>query len=61
MEALRQAGITESLSGSTEADLFLWLEQRRRSMLPARGPLTLEEIAWETTERDVLYSTEDEA
>ncbi|MDJ0961627.1 MAG: hypothetical protein QNJ88_13295 [Acidimicrobiia bacterium] len=61
VEALRQAGITESLSGSTEADLFLWLEQRRRSMLPARGPLTLEEIAWETTERDVLDSTEDEA
>ncbi len=61
VEALRNSGIAESLSGSTEADLFLWLEQRRRSMLPARGPLTLEAIAWEATEDDLRDTPEDEA
>jgi hypothetical protein len=59
--ALRQSGITESLVDATEADLFLWLEQRRRSMLPARGPLTLEEVAWEAGEGAPGPPQEDEA
>jgi hypothetical protein len=53
VSALRQSGVAIYLSDSTEADLFLWLEQRRRSMMPARGPLTLEEVVWETTEHDL--------
>jgi hypothetical protein len=61
VEALRKSGIIDALPDSTEADLFLWLEHRRRSMLPARGPLSLEEIAWETTEADLRDASEDEA
>ena len=60
VNALHQSGLIESFPDSTESDLFLWLERRRRSMLPARGPLTLEEIAWETAEHDPLAPEKDD-
>ena len=45
--ALRQAGLVEAFSTSTETDLFLWVEERRRSMFPERGDLGLEDVARE--------------
>ena len=45
--ALRQEGLVETFSKSTEADLFLWVEERRRSMFPERGNLRVEEVAQE--------------
>lgn len=53
IDAARRSGIFESLPRSTEADLFLWLEQRRRAMLPDRGHLSLPDVALEVAANGV--------
>lgn len=45
IEALRRAGVIEVFPRSTESDLFLWIEERRRAMFVERGPLDIEEVA----------------
>lgn len=47
INALARAGLIEAFSRSTEADLFLWVEERRRSMFPERGPQQIEDVARE--------------
>jgi hypothetical protein len=42
VEAIRAEGLTESLEG-TEADLFLWVYQRRRALLPQLGGMSLKD------------------
>ncbi len=49
VEALRRAGLTEAFSRSTEGDLFLWIEERRRSLFPERGKVGFEDVAWEAS------------
>jgi hypothetical protein len=56
--ALVRSGVAEAFPQSTPADLFLWLEQRRRSILPMRGPVSLEDVAWEVAQLD-LQSEDD--
>lgn len=53
VDALGRSGVADALSQSTPADLFLWLEQRRRSILPLRGPVSLEDVAWEAAHDDL--------
>lgn len=53
VDALRRSGVAEAFPQSTPADLFLWLEQRRRSVLPSRGPVSLEDVAWEVAHEDL--------
>jgi hypothetical protein len=47
IDALQRAGLTEAFSASTETDLFLWIEERRRTMFVERGPLEIEDVALE--------------
>jgi hypothetical protein len=42
VEAIRSEGLAEDF-GSTEADLFLWIWQRRRAVFPELGHMTLPE------------------
>ena len=42
VEAIRGEGLTELLEG-TEADLFLWIWQRRRALFPELGGMTMQE------------------
>ena len=53
IEALRKSGVAGAFPRSTEADLFLWLEQRRRSILPQRRWVSLEDMAWEAAKEDL--------
>ena len=41
--AIRQEELLELFSHATEADLFLWVWQRRRALYPQRGGMTLED------------------
>lgn len=43
IDAIRAEGLTELLEG-TEADLFLWIWQRRRALFPELGHMTLQEV-----------------
>ena len=47
IDALHSAGVIKAFSRSTEADLFLWVEEQRRSKFPERGPLEIEDVARE--------------
>jgi hypothetical protein len=60
VDALQRSGVAEAFPDSTPADLFLWLEQRRRSALPLRGPVSLEDMAWEAANDDLHTSDEAE-
>ncbi len=60
VDALVRSGVAEAFPHSTPADLFLWLEQRRRSVLPGRGPVSLEEVAWEAANGDLRSGKDDE-
>ncbi len=51
VEAIRAEGLTELLEG-TEADLFLWIWQRRRALFPELGALTLQETVRRTSETE---------
>jgi hypothetical protein len=53
VDALRRSGVAGAFPRSTEADLFLWLEQRRRSILPQRRWVSLEDMAWEAAKEDL--------
>lgn len=53
IDALQHSGIAEAFAPSTPADLFLWLEERRRAILPLRGPVSLEDVAWEASHQDL--------
>lgn len=43
VEAIRTERLTELASRSSEADIFLWVYQRRRELFPERGSLSLED------------------
>ncbi len=45
LEALSDAGVREAFSDRTDADLFLWIYQRRQALFPEHGSLSLEETA----------------
>ena len=51
IEAIRAEGLTELLDG-TEADLFLWIWQRRRALFPELGHMTLQETVRRTSESE---------
>ncbi len=53
IDALGRSGVAEAFPQSTPADLFLWLEQRRRSVLPLRGTVSLADVAWEAANEDI--------
>jgi hypothetical protein len=43
IEAIREERLTDVFPDATESDLFLWVWQRRRSLFPELGGMTLEE------------------
>lgn len=43
VETIEQEGLNVAFPASTAADLFLWIYQRRRSMFPEFGSMSLEE------------------
>lgn len=43
IEAIRKERLTELFPDATETDLFLWIWQRRRSLFPELGGMTIEE------------------
>ena len=45
IEAIREEGLHDIFSSVTEADLFLYIWQRRRAIFPERGGMTLEDAA----------------
>lgn len=45
IEAIRSEGLPEVFEGWTEADMFLWVWQRRRALFPELGVMTLQEAA----------------
>jgi ParB-like nuclease family protein len=45
VEAARGAGLFSLFPAATEADLFLWLRQKRRALYPQHGPISNEEVA----------------
>lgn len=51
VEAIRAEGLTTLLEG-TEADLFLWIWQRRRALFPELGHMTLPEAVRKARERE---------
>jgi hypothetical protein len=42
---IKREGLLEDFGGSTEADLFLWIWERRRALRPERRGISLEETA----------------
>ena len=52
-EAIRRERLSELFPEATEADLFLWIWQRRRALFPERGGMTLEEAVRVTREQEV--------
>lgn len=53
VEALKRAELESAFPHSTAADLFLWLERRRRAMLPNQRTASLEDAARETASGDL--------
>jgi hypothetical protein len=53
IQALRDSEAMEAFPRSTEADMFLWLEQRRRAILHDRRQRSLEDVAWEAAEQGI--------
>lgn len=53
VDALHRSGVMGFFPRSTEADLYLWLEERRRSILPQRRTVSLEDLAWEAAKEDL--------
>lgn len=45
LDALTKEGMRAAFSDATEADLFLWIYQRRQALFPEHGRLSLEETA----------------
>jgi len=45
IEVLRSEGLVGSIPERTEADLFLWVHQRRQALFPEHGGMTLAEVA----------------
>lgn len=43
LETIRSEGLMQYFEGSTEADLFLWIWQRRRALFPEHGGMSIEE------------------
>lgn len=52
VEAIRRGGLHELFPRATDGDLYLWLEQRRTSLIPERGGLPIEEVAREVAEAE---------
>ncbi len=50
LEALHREGLPGTYTDRTEADLYLWISQRRRSLYPQRGGVSFEEAAREARE-----------
>lgn len=49
--AIRQERLLEAFPRCTEADLFLWVWQRRRAIFPERGGMTLEDTVRSVSEQ----------
>jgi hypothetical protein len=45
IEVLEKEDLVSVFSGATEADLFLWVYQRRQALFPEHGGMTMEEAA----------------
>lgn len=43
--ALRAEGLLDAFPDATDADLFLWIHQRRQQFFPEHGGLTVDEVA----------------
>jgi hypothetical protein len=53
VEVIHREGLNEVFAKSTDADLFLWVHQRRRAFFPELGGMSFEEAARKATrERD---------
>lgn len=52
IEILRSEGIIASIPDRTEADLFLWVHQRRQALFPEHGGMTLTEVVRRIGPRD---------
>jgi hypothetical protein len=50
VEAIREERLSEAFPRATEADLFLWLHQRRRGLFPERGSMPVEDAVREIRE-----------
>ncbi len=50
VEAIREQRLDHAFPEATEADLFLWIWQRRRVLFPERGGMTIEEAVRATKE-----------
>jgi ParB-like nuclease domain len=51
VDVIHREGLHEAFSKATDADLFLWVHQRRRAFLPEFGGLTFEEAARKATQK----------
>ncbi len=45
LEVMRGEGLLDAFPEATDADLFLWVHQRRQQLFPEYGGMTLEELA----------------
>jgi hypothetical protein len=51
VEAIKKEGLPAALPDATDADLFLWVWQTRRTLFPEHGEMTLEDAAKRAGER----------
>ncbi len=42
---MEKAGLRDAFPGATDADLFLWIQQRRQQLFPEHGGMTIHEAA----------------
>lgn len=47
VEGVRREGLSSLFPRAGDADLFLWVQQRRRTLFPERGPVSFEEAVQE--------------
>jgi hypothetical protein len=52
IEAIRREHLLEAFPRNTEADLFLWVWQRRRAVFPERGGMSLEDAVRSVSEEE---------
>jgi hypothetical protein len=45
IEVFRQEGVLEAFPSATQADMFLWVYQRRQALFPELGGMTMQEAA----------------
>jgi hypothetical protein len=52
VEEIQDSGLADLLKNSTDGDLFLWLQHRRRELEPERGPVSVEDAVKDATEEE---------